>query len=137
MLELTTDFGTITVSKNVIARIVSEAIADIDGFGGEVYLTNRRGKELKLKNAGGFVDNSGAMDIGMADTGITLRFFVMLRIGMSITAVTNRMFDYISDEILAATGMMPEEMTIVITGMYTKDGKDSKTVAKRNIEIKR
>lgn len=137
MLELTTDFGTIAVSKNVIARIVSEAVADIDEFGGEIYLTNRKGKELKLKNAGGVIDNSGAMDISMKDDGIVLRFFVMLKIGMSITAVTNRMFDYISDEILAATGMTPEEITIVITGMYTKDSKDSKTIAKRNIEIKR
>ncbi len=137
MLELTTDFGTITVSKSVISRIVSEAVADIDGFGGEVYLTNKKGKELKLKNAGGFIDNSGAMEIDMSDTGIRLRFFVMLKIGMSITAVTNRMFDYISDEILAATGMTPDEITIVITGMYAKDGRASKKIAKRNIEIKR
>ncbi|MBQ7606036.1 MAG: Asp23/Gls24 family envelope stress response protein [Firmicutes bacterium] len=131
MLELTTDFGTITVSKNVISRIISEAV---DEFEGEVHLTNRKGKPLKLKNESGFVENSSAMDIKLSGDGIYIRFFVLMKIGMSISAVTNRMFDYITEEILAATGMTPAEMAIVITGMYTKE---IKNVGKRNIEVKR
>ncbi len=131
MLELTTDFGIISVSKTVISRIISEAVSE---FEGEVHLTNRKGKPLKLRNESGFVENAPSMEIKADEDGISLKFFVLMKIGMSISAVTNRMFDYISEEILVATGMNPTEMTIVVTGMYTKD---IKNVGKRNIEVKR
>lgn len=129
MLKIKTDFGDLTVTKNAIGRIVSQAI---DYYDGEIFLTNHKGKALKLKNNTGFIDNSPAMDMSAEEDGLYLHFCVLLRFGMSINAVTNQIFNTIESEMQAILGMPPARMEITVTGMYSKDVKN---IAKRNIEV--
>ncbi len=71
------------------------------------------------------------MEITLSENGLDIRVFVVLRFGTSITQVTNRLADDIHSRIKTMTGMEPNSVAIVVTGMI------SKNIAPRHIEVTR
>lgn len=132
MITIENEFGKIKITKKAVARTISEAIAIYEN---EIFLTNEKGKILKLRHRDAFTDISHDIDMEYdEENGLSIHFCLLLRFGMSINAVTNQIFDTIMSEMQACFGLAPAKMAITITGMYSKD---IKNVAKRDVEVVR
>ncbi len=128
MFTVETRLGTISVGKNIIGKIITEVIKS---FHGKVILSNHKGKVPKFVPKIGNGDDSSNMEITLSENGLDIRVFVVLRFGTSITQVTNRLADDIHSRIKTMTGMEPNSVAIVVTGMI------SKNIAPRHIEVTR
>lgn len=132
MITVESDLGTISFSKAVIGRMITEAV---DSYNGKVIISNHRGKvpgkvpEFVSKIGG--MDESSPMDITLTESGLDIKLFVVLRFGTSITQVTNYLVDEIYTKVKAMTGMEPNSVAVVVTGMI------SKNIAPRHIEVTR
>ena len=129
MISIENELGKLNIEKNAIGRIVSEAVA---AQGGEVYLSNKKGKPLKLKNPKGFVDHSPEMDIYKEKGVLYIEFYIIMRFGTSIKETTGRIFDNILSDLSAIFGMENAALKVTVTGMYTRD---IKNIAKRSVEV--
>ncbi len=119
MVTLENEFGKIKITKKAITRCISEAIA---AFEYEIFPTTAKGKVVPLKSRGLFNDLSREVEINYTtEKGLEIKFYLLLRFGMSINAVTNRIFDTLISEMQACFGFAPTKITIGITGMYSKD----------------
>lgn len=128
MITVESDLGTISFSKGIIGRIIAEAV---DSFNGKVIISNHRGKVPGLVSKIGGMDESSTMDIALTEKGLDIRIFIVLRFGTSITQVTNYLVDEIHNKIRDMTGMEPNSVAVVVTGMI------SKNIAPRHIEVTR
>lgn len=133
MITIESDLGTISLSKASIGRIITEAV---DSCGGKVMISNHKGKVSGGKVPGfvskiGGMDESSPMDIAMTESGLDIKVFVVLRFGTSITQVTNYLVDEIHNKVKEMTGMEPNSVAVVVTGMI------SKNIAPRHIEVTR
>lgn len=128
MITVDTELGTITVNKAAIGKIVTEAVNQFDG---KVLISNHKGKVNKLVPKIGGMEDINNMEIQLTDQGLDVRVFVVLRFGTSITQVTNKMVDDIHTNIKNMTGMEPNSVAVVVTGMI------SKHIAPRHIEVTR
>ncbi len=128
MFNIETDLGTISVSKNAIGKIITEAV---NQFNGKVILSNHKGKVPGLVSKIGGMDDSNNMEINLTEKGLDIRIFIVLRFGTSITQVTNALVDQIHKNMKAMTSMEPNSVAVVVTGMI------SKHIAPRHIEVTR
>lgn len=128
MITVETDLGTITVNKAAIGRIIIEAAEKFDG---KVIISNHKGRVPGRVPKFGGMDEINNMEIELTENGLNIRVFVVLRFGTSITQATNQMVDEIHRNIKAMTGMEPNSVAVVVTGML------SKHVAPRHIEVTR
>lgn len=128
MITVETDLGTITVNKAAIGKIITQAAARFDG---KVIICNHKGKVPGLVSKIGGSDDINNIEINLNENGLDIRVFVLLRFGTSITQVTNCMVDEIHNNIKNMTGMEPNSVAVVVTGML------SKHVAPRHIEVTR
>ena len=131
MFKIENELGKLNIEKNAVGRIVSESISLYDG---EVFLTNKKGKPLKLENSSGMLDHSPDMEIFVKDGVLNIEFYILLKFGTSIKETTGRIFDNISSDVNAILGIDNIKMKITVTGMYIKD---IKNIAKRSIEVLR
>ncbi|MCL1808476.1 MAG: Asp23/Gls24 family envelope stress response protein [Clostridiales bacterium] len=122
-----TPTGSISFSKNIIGRIVLEAVLQ---FGGKVMVSNHKGKTVGLSQKRGGLDAIGTMDITMGAKGLDLRIYVVIRFGTSIGMVTDRLIEGIYMRTKELTGLAPNSVAIVVTGMISKQ-----QMARRNIEV--
>lgn len=123
------EYGNITISDSVIANIIIEEIAK---YNGRVLITNSKGKSVSrlYKTMGGspatnietVIDENGLLSI---------KFYIVLKFGMSIKHSTEYIIDDIAKEIELATGKLPKKITVVVSGVL------SKRLARRNIEVER
>jgi len=127
--KLETPTGSISVTKNVIGRIISEAARK---YRGKVYISNHKGSvpgfPHKIKDA----DLIGSMDISMGENGLDLRIYVVIRFGTSIGLITDTLIEEIYLGIKELLGIEPNSVAIVVTGMIAKE-----QMSRRNIEVKR
>lgn len=130
MIDIKTDFGTITITKSIIAKIVSEAINLQQS---KVILTNHKGKPLGIGGKIGVFDESNIIEVTPNGQSVDIKFYIMIKFGKSIGAITNELIETVRSEMMALTGVMPNSVSVVITGMLSKN----EIVAKRNIEIKK
>ncbi|MCB6994470.1 Asp23/Gls24 family envelope stress response protein [bacterium 210820-DFI.6.37] len=128
MITVETDLGTITVNKAAIGKIIIEAARKFDG---KVIISNHKGKVPGWVPKLGGMDEINHMEIELNENGLDIRVFVVLRFGTSITQVTNQMVDEIHNNIKNMTGMEPNSVAVVVTGVL------SKHVAPRHIEVTR
>lgn len=128
MITVETDLGTITVNKAAIGKIIIEAARKFDG---KVIISNHKGKVPGRVPKLGGMDEINHMEIELNENGLDIRVFVVLRFGTSITQVTNQMVDEIHNNIKNMTGMEPNSVAVVVTGVL------SKHVAPRHIEVTR
>lgn len=128
MIIVETEFGTITITKSVIGKIITDVI---DEFEGKVIISNHKGKVPGLVSKIGGMDEISNMEINLTEQGLDIRIFVVLRFGTSITRVTNQLVDEIHRRVREMTAMEPNSVAVVVTGMI------SKHIAPRHIEVTR
>ena len=127
--KVETKEGSISFSKNIIGRIVIESVRQ---FSGRVMVSNHKAKVYAQDQKRGGLDAIGNMDITMGAKGLDLRVYVVIRFGMSIGAVTDRLIEDIYTSTKELTGLEPNSVAIVVTGMLSK-----RQMARRNIEVKK
>lgn len=132
MFEISNDLGKIQFSKNIIYRICADAVyaagdARIQNYKGR-YTTKKPG----LLNAFSQGDDDFD-DIVIEEAAEALRITVpiVVRFGVSISAVANAIIDHIYGETEYVLGIKPAFVKVVVTGTA------SKTIARRNIEFTR
>ncbi len=121
MYQIKNEKGTISLNKNIIGNIVVQAISE---FQDRIFLCNQKGKIMPEDPR-----NSSMMDIVFEEEEFTVKFYILIRFGTSINAVTNKIIDTIYEDINSTLGMRPQKVTAVVLGIV------SKQVAKRNIEV--
>lgn len=113
------EYGNITVTKSVLNQIVSEIISETEG----VELAARR-RIYAVKNG---------MEIAFDGDGVPeIKAYVIVNLGTSISEVTYYLINEIKNRINRVLETVPSSISISIVGTRT-----SRSVAKRNIEVKR
>ena len=124
-----TSTGSISITKDVIGRIIAEAVKTFDG---KVLISNQKGNvpgfPHKIKGA----DLINSMDIAMGDKGLDIRFYVAIHFGMSIGMITDTLIDETYAKIKEFTGLEPNSVAVVITGVISKQ-----QMSRRNIEVRK
>ncbi len=128
MLTVETDLGKITVPKAVVGKIIAQTVEQFDG---KVIISNNKGKVPGFVSKIGGMDDSSSMEISLTEQGLDIRVFIVLRFGTSITSVTNKLVNQIHENIEEMTGVKPNSVAVVITGVI------SKKIAPRHIEVTR
>ncbi len=129
LYRLETAEGTISVDKEVIGRIVAEAVGQ---FSGKVFISNHKGKVVSGFAAKlGVMDDISYMEIGIDSSGLNIRFFILIRFGTSINSVTEQLIASIRKNTEEITGLEVNSVAVVVTGMVSK-----KHTVRRNIEVK-
>lgn len=122
-----TENGSITIEKAVIAKIVSETVAQ---FNGKVIISNYKNKTTTFAAKIGVTDDINNMDISMGSKGLDIKLYVMVRFGTSIGMVTNTLINDIHKNVCRYTSIEPNSVAVVVTGTI------SKNIAKRKIEVR-
>lgn len=117
--------GSISLGKSVIGRIVVESVKK---YRDKAQLSNHKGKVRKT--SGESAVNS--IDISMGAKGLDLRVYVVVKFGASIGLVTNGLIEEIYTRTKELTGLEPNSVAVIVTGMVSKQ-----QMARRNIEVKR
>lgn len=128
-LEKINSIGTIKINDYVFARIVLDSLRKA---GDKVFPASEKGKLIGGLNQKVSTGEMAAnISITESDGECTIRFFLILTFGASISEVTKEILDYIEYEM---KGLMPFEKGQIILKIV---GTKSKKIAPRNIEIVR
>jgi uncharacterized alkaline shock family protein YloU len=97
-------------------------------FRGKLMISNPKGKIVGRvpKNA---INN---MDITLGAYGLDIRIYVVMNFGTSIGTITNSLIEDIHNRVKDLTGLEPNSVAIIVTGMISKQ-----QLSRRNIEVKR
>ena len=116
------DIGTITVGKNVIGSIVTEAVKSFDG---RLILCNSKGKVSSVDGMSYFLDfdNAGGKT--------KIKIYVLVKFGAGIKHTADRLIEIVNQSISETIGKDAADMSVVIKGVF------SKNIAKRHIEVKK
>lgn len=120
--------GSIVIEKAVITKIISEVVSE---FNGKVVISNYNNKARTFYAKIGVSDDANSMDISMGEQGMDIKLYVVVKFGTSINMVTNQLINNIHAKIAEYINIEPNSVTVVVTGMI------SKNIARRNIEVKR
>jgi len=129
LYRIETSAGSISITKNVIGRIIIESVRK---FNGKIIISNHKGKVRVPKRRGDGSDIINNIDIVMGAKGLDIRLYVVMKFGTSIGTAIDGLIKAIYDDALAMTGLAPNSVAIVVTGMISKD-----QMTRRNIEVKR
>lgn len=124
MYQLKNEKGMIALHKNIIANIMTEAIAEFDE---KVFLCTQKGK-LPLHEPKNFL----MMDIIFTNQQLEVKVYLLVRFGTSINLITNKILDKAYEDIESLLGICPSKITLVVSGIISKQ-----TIVKRNIEVSR
>lgn len=119
--------GSITIGKAVIAKIITETVAQ---FQGRVRISNYKNKAMNFAAKIGVTDDMNNMDISMGPKGMDIRLYIVVKFGTSIGMVTNKLISDIHQKVYQYTSVEPNSIAIVVTGTM------SKNIARRNIEVR-
>ena len=128
LTALETPEGDISLSKNIIGRIVIESVRK---FRGKVKITNHKGKGPGIVKKISGVDAANNMDITMGEKGLDIRIYVVINFGTSIGKVTSQLIEEIQNRTKELTGLEPNSVAVIVTGMVSKQ-----QMTRRNIEVK-
>ncbi len=124
-----TEYGTISITKAVIGKIITEAV---DRLSGKVYICNQKGKIINnLFSRLGYFDDASNIEINYGPMGLDIRLYIVVRFGTSITKVTNQLIDEIETNIREFTSIELNSVSVVVAGTL------SRQIKKRHIEVKR
>lgn len=122
-----TEQGSITIRKPVIGSIIFKAIGRQNG---RVFLSNHKGKLIRIKYKHGSIDASDFIEITFDEKGVDIRFFIAIKFGTSISMVTEQLIQELKRDIEYLTGLEANSIAIVVTGLIAKQ------ITRRNIEVK-
>ncbi len=125
-ISITNEEGSIILNKPVIGKIVSEVVKN---YGEKVYIHNYKNKAVSFATKM-FADEMNNMEITKGKNGLDVKIYIVIKFGTSISRTVNSLIHDINEEILRITGIETNSISIVVTGVV------SKNIAKRKIEIR-
>ncbi len=128
LYRLETAEGAISFDKEVIGKIIAEAVGQ---FKGKVFISNHKGKVISgIAAKLGMMDDISFMEINLGKDGLDIRFYILIRFGTSINRVTEQLIETIKNNTEKITGLEVNSVSVVVAGMV------SKQTVRRNIEVR-
>ena len=128
LLEKTNELGKIRISNNIFAEIILDSFAlNI----GKVWPATKKGKQIGKEDKSNTYDFGSTIEASEEYGELCLKFYIIIKFGVSIKDLTNKIFDYVFARIKEAYGKEPGKVIIVISGIK------SKKIAAREIEVTR
>lgn len=124
--RIETSSGHVDVGRNVIGRIVAEAV---DCFGGKIMLSNSKGRILTQSKKVGGMDKTDYMEISQGKDGLEIHINIVIRFGASISSVTGELIRGIQNELVKHLDMEAAHISIMVAGIL------SKQLARRSISV--
>ncbi|MDO4869782.1 MAG: Asp23/Gls24 family envelope stress response protein [Bacillota bacterium] len=136
MLEIKTETGDIRFSKNVIKRIATDAVHQMDG---KAYIYHYRGRYKNAMNGigsrmslyNGDKGDPGSIEVDDTDTGLRITVYLVVKFGVSIRSSCIDILNYIFDNVKSVMGEEPEIVKVIVTGV------ESNEIARRDLEYSR
>jgi uncharacterized alkaline shock family protein YloU len=119
--------GQIIIEKAVIKRIVAESIVPFDG---RVYFSNYKGQAGGIVSKIGGIDENNYISITKTSAGLEIKMTIVISFGTSINSVTEKMINFIKENVRNIAGIEVSSVTIIIAGMKAKQ------LVRRHIEVK-
>ena len=110
MYKRTTEIGSITLSKNVIGNIITDAISEMNG---KLVLCNSKGKTGMLE-----IKNMTFVEISRENENPDIKIYVLVRFGTSISLITEMLIDAVKLRVRVVTGISPETVAVVVKGVF-------------------
>ena len=124
-----TEFGTVTLSDDIFAEILSDVFEKAP-CGNRIWLSTRRGRTITKVIYLSDTDLKRSIYWGFDEQGrVSLRFSVVVRFGISIRRVTRIISDMVAERIGEILGSPPSVITIEIAGVR------SRQMARRNTKV--
>ena len=117
------EMGTISIGKNVIGSIVSEAVKSFDG---KLILCNSKGKVNSVDGMSSYF-----LDFDNAGGKTKIKIYVLVKFGAGIKHTADRLIEIVNKSISETIGKDAADVSVVIKGVF------SKNIAKRHIEVKK
>lgn len=133
MFDIETKLGDIHFSSNIVNKIVEKAVESCDG---KAMLHNYKGAlkdvmPVVASKINLYDESAASVEVIQLDEGFAMKVYVVLKFGTSIKAATSKIIDSIYENTEIILGKVPEKVTVVVTGVV------SKNIAKRHIEVSR
>lgn len=133
MLDIKTNLGEIHFSQHIINKIVTDAV---ETCGDKAAIMHYKGKYMNV--VPGLASKINLYDEGASgihfndkEDGIEISVYIVVRFGISIKMITEKIIDQIYANVEKIMGQKPKKVTVIITGTI------SKNIAKRHIEVSR
>ena len=130
MLEHKTNLGEICFSKNIINRIVQDAVQEWDG---RVLLQNYRGRYFNVANLASRLshqdEEAASIKLRQTDGRMYITVYVVVRFGTSISKVTRSICEYVDTNLESVMNERPGGVRVVVTGVLSRD------IVRRNIIV--
>ena len=133
MLKQETRLGEVIFSQEIIKQIVLKAAERCEGKVGVFYFKGKYASVVPglASKMNLYHEESGAIQVTETEEGTELKVFIVVKFGTSISEVTEKMLDYIYEDMEKIFSEKPKKVTITVTGIV------SKNIAKRHIEVSR
>lgn len=118
--------GEISVSNNIFAQIIRDSFKLCEG---RVWPATKKCKQIGTDNKFSLTDFSSTIESLETGEGIELKFYVIIKFGASIKEITDKLTNYIFQNVKTTIGEYPYKVTISVVGVK------SKQIAKRDVEV--
>lgn len=122
------DRGNIYISEHVIAQLVVE---QIEAMRGRVLVATDKGKRISPVSKFLGVDRTDSVEVKADEGELTIRVYVIIRIGVSISKTLDLLIENIKKRVEDSTGVVPSSVAVVVSGVLAKN------VARRNMEVRK
>ncbi len=122
------EHGDIRIATSIVGKII---LAEVAKYDGKVIVTNRKGKLPSRFHQLGGADDMDNIEITMDEKGLSIRLYVLLRFGTSISATKSELIMSITDSLRRLVGIEPSSVVVIVAGMSL-----GKSKPKMDIEIK-
>ncbi len=125
-----TQLGTVSISDIMFAQMIAESFK-IPACEERVWPATKKGRQIGSDQKYSLSEFAGHIEIEKSLDGesVDLAFSVIVRFGTSIRRLTDALGDAIAEEILKRLGRKPQQITIRVTGVK------SRQIARRNLEV--
>ena len=129
MYKIKSVSGDITIFRPVIVRIVAEAVKR---QAGKAQLSNAKG-QIPGMGLSRFkaLDPSDVIEVNVGPEGVDIRFYVVIRFGSSIGAVTDTLIKEIREDLKKMASVEANSVAVVVTGLI------SRNIAPRTIVVRK
>jgi uncharacterized alkaline shock family protein YloU len=123
--EKSTPNGVITLDKGLVGSIIKREVSRLDG---KVLLSGPKSKFYKNAAMDKLGDDAAFFDIGAAADGPSLRIYIVIKLGASISGISEQLIEAVRGSIFEITGINAS-VSIIVKGVL------SKNLSKREIEV--
>ncbi len=116
-MKFQTDHGTVNITSDVVAGIVSECANNCFGIRGMAY-TNRTDGLVHLLRRDAF---KKGVRITAHDNAVSIELHIIVRYGVNIAATGNSIISEIRYKVEKLTGVSVEDVLLCVDGIMTDD----------------